>query len=266
MDNLCRTSGESMPKENRLVIKRLASDVKERFHHGQKCPVVEEPKSADSSGDQVCDQTPGSLTADLVPPPFTLYVASPQPGGNTARAIGNNLPDDWKPGASMVLNHLKYYVIYVNFAQSALNKFKKDLPRRYSHLIQMSWRWSPHTPWGTPTPRQCHPWGLPTQYQPWRLSTQYHPWRLSTQSRPPTNMASAPRTFHDRCSFCNSVGHSQKNCFFFKNKKKEEMDKKEKEEKKMKKEKKEKEEKKRKEKEEKKKKMTSSGSGSNKFY
>ncbi|VVC35730.1 Hypothetical protein CINCED_3A021078 [Cinara cedri] len=127
-------------------------------------PDVEEPESADSSGDQAYDQTPGSLTADLVPPSLTPYVSFSQLGqiykhiychlydqlnwwhsngdpklaivgelfgGLIAQGIILNLSDDWKPEARTILNYLENDDIkYVNFAQSAFKTLKKDLPPR----------------------------------------------------------------------------------------------------------------------------------------
>ncbi|VVC26214.1 Hypothetical protein CINCED_3A003566 [Cinara cedri] len=181
-------------------------------------PDVGEPESADSSVNQACDQASSTLTADLVSPPFPLYVWSSQSGDNATQSIDEscmesiirvvnltirgaqpvektikyfqfilfdlnmgeqmyrriychlhdqlvwwyyrtvdseleivgeiyggfivlgmrlNLPDDWKPSARMVLNHLENYDIkYLNFARSAFKQLNKDLPHQYSHLIK----------------------------------------------------------------------------------------------------------------------------------
>ncbi|VVC39046.1 Hypothetical protein CINCED_3A008719, partial [Cinara cedri] len=48
-----------------------------------------------------------------------------------------NLPDEWKPSARMVLNHLENDDSqYLNFARSAFKQLNQDLPKKYSHLIK----------------------------------------------------------------------------------------------------------------------------------
>ncbi|VVC36194.1 Hypothetical protein CINCED_3A001209 [Cinara cedri] len=180
-------------------------------------PDVGEPESADSSGNQVCDQVSTTLMADLISPSFPLYVWCSQSGDNATQNIDEscmesiirvvnltirgdqpveksikyfqfilfdlnmgeqmyrriychlhdqliwwyrigvsemdivgklyggfivlgmrlNLPDDWKPSARMVLNHLENYDIkYLTFARSAFKQLNQDLPKEYSHLIK----------------------------------------------------------------------------------------------------------------------------------
>ncbi|VVC42909.1 Hypothetical protein CINCED_3A019003 [Cinara cedri] len=49
-----------------------------------------------------------------------------------------NLPDDWKPSARMVINHLENDdVKYLNFARSAFKQLNQDLPQEYSNLIKV---------------------------------------------------------------------------------------------------------------------------------
>ncbi|VVC29259.1 Hypothetical protein CINCED_3A024014 [Cinara cedri] len=59
-------------------------------------------------------------------------------GGFIVLGMRLNLPDDWKPSARMVLNHLENYDIkYLNFARSAFKQLNQDLPPEYSHLIEV---------------------------------------------------------------------------------------------------------------------------------
>ncbi|VVC31331.1 Hypothetical protein CINCED_3A017911 [Cinara cedri] len=59
-------------------------------------------------------------------------------GGFIVLGMRLNVPDDWKPSARMVLNHLENYDIkYLNFARSAFKQLNQDLPKKYSHLIKV---------------------------------------------------------------------------------------------------------------------------------
>ncbi|VVC39268.1 Hypothetical protein CINCED_3A024619 [Cinara cedri] len=58
-------------------------------------------------------------------------------GGFIVHGMRLNLPDEWKPSARMVLNHLENDDShYLNFARSAFKQLNQDLPKKYSHLIK----------------------------------------------------------------------------------------------------------------------------------
>ncbi|VVC32515.1 Hypothetical protein CINCED_3A000418 [Cinara cedri] len=59
-------------------------------------------------------------------------------GGFIVQGMRLNLPDQWKPSARMVLNHLENDdTQYLNFARSAFKQLNQDLPNKYSHLIKV---------------------------------------------------------------------------------------------------------------------------------
>ncbi|VVC32513.1 Hypothetical protein CINCED_3A012276 [Cinara cedri] len=58
-------------------------------------------------------------------------------GGFIVQGMRLILPDDWKPSARMVLNHLENYDLqYLNFARSAFTQLNKDIPQECLHLIK----------------------------------------------------------------------------------------------------------------------------------
>ncbi|VVC32459.1 Hypothetical protein CINCED_3A006047 [Cinara cedri] len=58
-------------------------------------------------------------------------------GGFIVQGMRLNLPDDWKPSARMVLNHLENYDLqYLNFARSAFAQLNQDIPKECLHLIK----------------------------------------------------------------------------------------------------------------------------------
>ncbi|VVC44379.1 Hypothetical protein CINCED_3A024140 [Cinara cedri] len=118
--------------------------IKDEYTTGKnQDPDVEEPESADSSGNRACHQASSSLAADLISPSFPLYVWSSQPGDNAAQSIDESCMESIIQvvnltirGAQPVEKSLKYF----QFILFGLNMGEQMYRRIYCHLHdQLVW-------------------------------------------------------------------------------------------------------------------------------